>query len=637
MRYFKHLLYLLLLLFIISPPVFAQTFGKIVESELKKTVYEEAKEADAVKLLEVGEITVTPRFQVESKRHIRIKILTEKGKDKANMIISWAKGEKINDLKAHTVLPSGEKIEVKKEHKQEIKQDDYRLLKIAFPGVEIGSIIELQFKKFSNNFIGLEPWYFQSDMYTKLSKITVTAPPFFNYSYIYKDLRHISSIPETVTDKNYSIYRWKGEDIEPIDLTVPYSLNPRNYLSCIYFILSEFFDGFRTIKITRPWTDHINSMWKHYKSALNLKKEIKKTAQQLTRNKASEEEIIRALYDFVRTKIDPDNLRQNSPYVFSANDVLKKGKGTENEKNVLLIALLRAADINAVPVLIADRTRIRTMPDIVRFDNFNAIICSAPLSSGKEILLDASSKYYPLSLLPYLDLVSYGLYIKKDGDLKELSYQTNQGNTISEIDAVLSEEGVLRGKLTLEYSGYSAAVQRKKVDDAESHIDYMQNKLKEKFPDFTLSAVNISNQENVYEPLKAEADFTINNFAQNIGNKLLICPSILQYMSSNTFKKEERMIPIEFIYPSINTEKVTISLPEKFKVEEIPEGRNYSVSDIAYKNNCSYENGKVIYSREYNVSDIIINKGYYSRVKSLFDNIVSLDKNLIIISNEPSQ
>ncbi|MCK4966931.1 hypothetical protein KAS50_07860, partial [bacterium] len=162
--------------------------------------------------------------------------------------------------------------------------------------------------------------------------------------------------------------------------------------------------------------------------------------------------------------------------------------------------------------------------------------------------------------------------------------------------------------------------------------EYLEKKLTDKYPDFTLESINITNKENVYEPFEIEANFTINNFAQNIGDKLMLCPSIINYMEKNVFTKDSRMVPIEFIYPSNNIEKVSITLPDGYKTEEIPKGKRYSVSDIGFKNNYSFENGKIIYSREYIVSNININKKYYKGIKSMFDNIVSLDKSQIIIS-----
>ncbi|MFC1558674.1 DUF3857 and transglutaminase domain-containing protein, partial [candidate division KSB1 bacterium] len=627
----RHILYSILLLITVFSYVSAQKFGEIDKADLLQNYYKDAEDADAIKLLDSGEMLITPGNELESIRHIRIKILTEKGKDRTNIVIQWRKDEKVHDLKAHTILPNGEKIDVKKEHKQEIKEKYYRLVKIAFPGVEVGSIIEFQYRKNSRSIFYLEPWYFQSDIYTKLSKLTVWVPPHLEYQYIYKDLRHISSIPESEVRNNYIIHKWTAENIKPIDLKAPYSLNPYNYRSTLYLVLSKYYIMSKAKEIVQTWQFYTNDFLKSFEPKLALKKEIKSKAVELTAGKSDENEIVKVIYDYVRTKIDSDKLKGNSFYVSKCNDVLKSGKGTVNERNMLLISLLQAAGFNSVPVLIADRKSIKTNPEIQRIDNFNTIICSVSLSSGDNMLLDASVKYYPYSLLPYYDLVSHGLFIEKKGDLKKLSIPVNQGNTLSEIEAALDEEGNLKGKITLTYSGYSAVTQRKRIDDADSDKEYLEKKLTDKYSDFTLESIKIANKENVYEPLKIETNVTINNFAQNIGDKLMLCPSIINYMKENVFTKDSRMVPIEFIYPSNNLEKVNITLPDGYKAEEIPRGKKFSVSNIGFENNYSFENSKILYSREYIVSNININKQYYKGVKSMFDNIVSLDKNQIII------
>lgn len=104
--------YSLAVLFLLSLTLFGQktkdipAFGKVEKAELELKECDFDKNAEAMVLFDVAELTCDIRGDVyiELERHIRIKILTDKGLDKANIHIRYLTSQKqnIRNLSAQT-------------------------------------------------------------------------------------------------------------------------------------------------------------------------------------------------------------------------------------------------------------------------------------------------------------------------------------------------------------------------------------------------------------------------------------------------------------------------------------------------------------------------------------------------------
>src|SRR4051812_5300959 len=106
----KILLFILLPLFMACPIVYAQTkvpgYGKIDKAELENRECDIDHAADAMVLFDVGEVYCNLNLQSTTgsvvrtslSRHVRIKILTEKGFDRANIRIKYYSDRNLEDI-----------------------------------------------------------------------------------------------------------------------------------------------------------------------------------------------------------------------------------------------------------------------------------------------------------------------------------------------------------------------------------------------------------------------------------------------------------------------------------------------------------------------------------------------------------
>jgi len=101
-------------LLVCVPPSAGQEWSEVSRDILDMTAIPEDPEADAVVLFDKATVAITLRFQLVQQRHVRIKILTQRGLRYANISIPFWHKDKVKNLKAHTILPDGKRINLKK-------------------------------------------------------------------------------------------------------------------------------------------------------------------------------------------------------------------------------------------------------------------------------------------------------------------------------------------------------------------------------------------------------------------------------------------------------------------------------------------------------------------------------------------
>lgn len=244
-------------------------FGKVSKEELQLSAPPEAPNSNAIYLFEVGElrlgvpvviygsssqhlhITINEdKFkedvEVIFEKRMRIKILTRTGMKYANIQIPFREGEEIHDLKGIMVLPGGKKIKLKKENVVEELVDSIKYMKLGFPGVEVGSVVEYKYRVESKNWKEIVPWYFQNAEFTRLSQITLEIMPNFDFLFHFQNT---VSIEPTVKEQlmpnlEPKIYKkreltWKMENLPGIEVDSEIG-DVKTQAAALHFKLKDF-------------------------------------------------------------------------------------------------------------------------------------------------------------------------------------------------------------------------------------------------------------------------------------------------------------------------------------------------------------------------------------------------------------
>ncbi|MCB0646294.1 MAG: DUF3857 domain-containing protein [Saprospiraceae bacterium] len=210
-------------------------FGKIPAEDLSMKVYDHDSTADVVILDHVGEMkfNIVNRTEAFLNVHTRKKILTEAGINSGVEIIRYIRiegYEEIQSVKAQVIQPDGTIVKVEKSNIVDEKYSDYYgQLKIAFPGLQVGSIMELKYEIKGGSFYFPRVWHFQSIYPTRYAALEVDAPGELEYGATITGNENIKQEGKVYFGRNLPAIREEAYMTIPQDYFTKLNLQIKSY------------------------------------------------------------------------------------------------------------------------------------------------------------------------------------------------------------------------------------------------------------------------------------------------------------------------------------------------------------------------------------------------------------------------
>ncbi|HYJ38244.1 MAG TPA: DUF3857 domain-containing protein, partial [Chitinophagaceae bacterium] len=419
----------LLILLAIGVNVLAQqkpipAFGKVEKADLELKECDFDKQAEALVLFDVCEVycsfnanSIGEPVNTQVERHVRIKILSDKGLDQADIHIpyySYRGLERLKNLSAQTynLDPAGNVVTSKVEKKLVYnKKLNGRFSEDAFtfPEVKAGSIIEYKYVLDANT-LNLPDWLFQKSIPVKLSQFTLNFPPEFE----------VLAQPYCSLDYSKKEMQKGNRDIKVFSMEKVPALRDEAYISCeddylqkIKTSISAYNSPLRRISLIQFWPSVIKDLMEYEDFGLQLKRDIPRTADL--------DEQLKSITDsYQKMKVIHSYVRKNMEWngysgIWAAEGVKsawKDKKGTTGEINLILVNLLKNAGLNAHPVLVSTRENGMVQTGLADVDQFDKVMAYVTIGE-KFYVLDATDKYTPPHLIPLDVMTNEGLVIEK--------------------------------------------------------------------------------------------------------------------------------------------------------------------------------------------------------------------------------
>ena len=624
---------------------FGQKWGEVSQEELNMTSIPEDPDADAVILFDKGEYLFGYIYPVTLKRHKRVKVFTKRGTELANISIPFRHGEKIREVEGHTITKEGKKIRLKQNQVFTKKGRDWDVIVFTLPGVEENCVFEYRYEKWSEYTYVLGPWYFQNEIFTKLSQVSLELRGRSLYSYRFVNAGRADTEPRI--DDGYvkrHPLRHIRNFIWTFD-TVP-AIREEPYMGCI--------DDYRTAiyfervghKRVDPMKREVIDTWKEigqaadslYGSFDHGKEKVNEKALELVRNMATQPEKAVKIYGYVRRNIDWNGERG----IFNFDDkygetVLTGLEGTAVEKNLLLLNLLNAAGIEACPVLISTRDHgkiIKSLPGLSQFNHLIVYVKPLLQHAGEEWFVDAVDRFCPFGMLPVGDLVAHGLLLDgKESRIVEIppcKVGTRQ-NFVTK--GKLWEDGGFACSTAVGYHGYFRISARKKVSKQGKETFAEQEALRV-IPTASIDTIAFAALDSIDQPLQMSFTLSAPQYAQVIGENLYVNPTLFTRRESNPFKNEGRSFPVEFGYPFTRIEETEFLIPSGFVVQELPANVNREIGGAKFSKTFSVEGKLIRCRRELAITHPVFLVRYYPELRNFYQEIVSADQLLVVLGKE---
>ena len=659
----KYLLIPITLLLNTIAPAFAQNFPVAVPTaeEISMKKYAKDTSAHAVYLNEYGtaklDVTNSDNIRLIFQYHAKIKIFDTKGLDKGTIEIPIYNtsdkeyGDEVDDIKGFTVYtddngyPQQVELDPKKVYKV-THSKNWSALRFAMPGLKPGCIIEYSYRLTSPFWDSFHTWEFQDDVPKIFSDYEVHIPGFWNYNALMRGALKLTKSTAEVEPDCFSTHGAKSgcahmiyamADV-PAFVVEDYMTAPKNFLSAIYFELSDYtspYDGVRK-KITKEWKD-LDYELKHNEY---FGSQIKRTGLFKTRvipviaGKTDELEKAKAVYRYIQANMKWNNVRS-----WGSEDGISKAfeshTGTVGDINLSLMAALNAAGFNTEAVLLSTRENGIVNKLYPTKEDFDYVIVKLNLGD-KFYLLDASDPLLGFGMVPLKCINGEGRVMSLDKPSYWLDIKPQQKRTSTySFDLTLGNDGKIKGTLTHFSIGYDAYEKRKAIKKFNSLDEYVDN-LGEKLNKIKIIKYEIANVDSLDMPVSETYQVEMAAYKNMENEKLLFNPILIDRQVTNPFKLAERSYPVDWGMPSERRFILTMHLPDNYTIESGLKPLAIALPNQGGRFVTSYEAGEnqFVYSYVNQFSKSIYSPEEYPYLKELYNRMILEEKSELVFKRK---
>ncbi|WP_278020315.1 DUF3857 domain-containing protein [Flavobacterium ginsengisoli] len=634
--------------------------GKVTIAELKEKVHPKDSSAPAAILFKKGRTyfgyNKDVGFYANHVCEVKIKIYKKEGLSWADQKVRFYIGyEKLNEdrlefSEAVTYnLENGNIVKTKLDNQGTFKNKINQYWKektITLPNVKVGSVIEYKYVLRSENLGKFPDFDIQFNIPVDYFYYKTQIPEF----YIYKPIL-IGGIPlETESkftngsqsfDNAYSqtssfSYKqietfYTGKDV-PALKEEPYINNLENYRGSIQQELERVRLPDQPIKdYSLTWEGVAKTIFKDdsFGKQLNQASLFTDDLNKLLPNVEDKNERLNLIFTYVKNRMNWNEI--NSCYTEKGVEKAYKDQtGNVAEINFILINMLRAAGIEANPVLVS--TIQNGLPVYPTRTGFNYVIAAAEID-GKRILLDASHKLTAPNILPLNVLNWKGRLIKKDGASEEIELDPIiLSKEIYSLIVKIHPDGKMNGQGRIQHTDYDAYSFRVE-NNAKSEDAYLE-KFENRLGGLSVSNYKIENQKsNLDQSVIETFSFDSSSRSDIIEGKIFVNPLLFFTQSKNPFNQEKRQMPVYFGYKNLEKFNFNIEIPQGYTVESLPKPVRIASEDkkMSFILNFSATENKIQIVSQKEINSSIFATEDYRMIKEFFQKMIVSQNEKIIL------
>jgi hypothetical protein len=616
------------ILFLFSSSNSKDLWGKVTPEEWALTPPEDYPDAQLAVLVDVCTLTVEATG-IRCERYARLKLFSMDGVNTLNEFgFLRDEDDKTVSFKAQTILPDGRIIKADKKSAITRSAGDWEELSVAFPAVEPECIVEVKYVGSHTRFTYLEPWNFQSELYTYLSRITIVLAPGFEYSALFTNVSSEFRTPMKDERANiedayspYQLYTWERKNLSPVNFDEPYAGftgDSRARLLCQLIkyewrsVLVDFSNSWEKLG-ERLFDESV----KPYMYGGDLDKLLAGIVIVGDDNITAMARIFRFVAD--STTLVPhsgDEICNHS----TVGDFLKSRAGTEFDINLLLLALLGRANIKSQLIFVPSRedyTLLLNAP--VSWQLTNSLVLAEFDSSFA--ILDPANKFCKAGQISPEFLGQQGLAVAKKGS-RVINVGESEGRSyrLDATEMIIDTAGIASCSTTIGMTGsFPAYYGRNTVVRSDSSwidffiLDRIDDDLEANSSEFKFTADG---------KISCWARYNTDLYSRHLENNVFVKPVVLRF-AENPFTAARRSFPIDFQFPGTWHNLVTIWLPKDPTAMTLPADVSIAIDGATFTRACQRNGSVVTVDSRLVITKPLFVVEYYSEIKKFFDQIAT--------------
>lgn len=321
----------------------------------------------------------------------------------------------------------------------------------------------------------------------------------------------------------------------------------------------------------------------------------------------------------------------------SADDILRNGYAFGNEINFLFAALVCAAGFDASIVEIVDRSSALFEADVLDDSQLNATVVLVRLN-GANLFFDPATRFCPYGQLPWFESDTRGVtWDKTGGRVLEVPAPSNESSAIERTaELKLRPDGGLEGTLEISFTGQEALDRRLSAaeEDEAGRRKLLEDEIKELTPvGATIDIDSINGWKNSEKPLQVKGRLYVSHFATFTAKRMLFPNAVFQTTSKKPFIYASRIQPVYLRYCHSELDRITISLPDEYRLEALPSDTDYKTSFASFHVKRSEEPGVVRLERQVALNGYFFPVASYGSLQQYFEKVRQSDGQNVVLQH----
>ncbi len=573
--------------------------------------------------------------------YMRIKVLTEKGKDAATIRVPYERGfSKVTDIRGRTIHPDGTVVELTATPADLMseKTRNFQINTVVFtlPDVQVGSILEYRLEiRYDENWVWSPYWHVQREYFVHSAKYT------YLMSRRMEDLMwsyHVK--PGTKMNRDITgRFSYEVTDVpaQADEAWMP-PLNSINY--CIEFYYARFQDG------KQFWEEEGKTWARDAERFASPGKAIQEAAAGIVSPGDTEEQKARKIYDavmklentsFTREKSEAERKKEKLKEIKAAENVWQEKSGSSNDLALLYVALARAAGLQAAPMQVVNRNDSIFDSDYLTLRQLDDYIAVVTIG-GKDVYLDPGQAMCPFGLLHWKHTMAGGL--RANG--KSATIAMTPGNTYMQnlmqrvADMDIAPDGGVAGSIRIVMNGQDALHWRQMA--IRNDAGEVKKEFNEWLRGLTPEGVTVD-----FDHFLALDDYNSNligivkvsgQLGSATGKRYFLPGSFFESRGKHPFVAEEhREIPVDVHFPVRIIDDVTYRLPDGYTVESAPQAATIPWPDHAQLRMASKPaNNTVQLARSLAYNFTLLDPGDYASLHDFYQKVAAADQQQVVLA-----
>ncbi|WP_255460568.1 DUF3857 domain-containing protein [Edaphobacter albus] len=604
--------------------------------------------------------------------YVRLKVLTEKGKDYANVELKYGSsnsggGYTVNNISGRTIHADGTIIPFTgKPYEKLIEKtqgyDGYKHMAKIFtmPSVEIGSIIEYRYSlRYDDYYFFAPSWFIQSDLYLRKGHYVwkPTDKQLVSKRDGHEQLTNsIGWFPVLPKDAQIQQTRLpaispnpNGQLILSLDVHDVPPAPQEEYMppiSSFTYRVLFYYSPYRSA--AEYWQSEGKYWSKNQDKFIGPGSKVAGFVHELTVPSDSQEQKLHKIYaavmqientDFTRAHETAEDKAAGLREIHNTDDILDRKRGTSDQLTALFVAMARAAGMKAYVFAVTNRDRSMFTNAYLNMSQLDDSVAVVNLD-GKEVYFDPGSRYCPYGHLDWRHTFAGGIRQTENGtalsDTPGEPYTFSRTQRIAELK--MNEHGEVSGIVKLTYMGAPALAWRHRSlrGDDESFRRELRTNLEHLLPGgVDIKVINILQLENYEQPLTVE--FTVNGpVGSPTGKRLFVPADIFMSNAKPAFPHEKRDLAIYFDYPHMVQDAIRIHLPATITAESVPSPDTEQFKKSAlYTLTNEQKPDSVTIRRNFTLGEFLFDAKDYTELRAYYSKIENKDQENIVLANAP--